>query len=225
MKVLIDPDTTSTSRPAARPITIRNLLTHTAGLGYTIITKGPLLDEYNRLGINPAAGQRVARARYARCAAGDLEEFANRAATLPLIADPGTKWSYSIGLDVMGRVIEVASGMPFDSSSTCASSPAQDAVELLDRATGEGRNPRHQLHGAQSVAIDQGATSVWLQPPSFPYGGAGLVMSARDYDRFLHMLQNGGELDGARMIKPETARLAMSDLLPPGVDRSTASRG
>jgi CubicO group peptidase (beta-lactamase class C family) len=77
---------------------------------------------------------------------------------------------------------------------------------------------------APGVAIDQGATSVWLQPPSFPYGGAGLVMSARDYDRFLHMLLNGGELDGARILKPETVRLAMSDLLPPSVDRSTLAQ-
>jgi CubicO group peptidase (beta-lactamase class C family) len=74
------------------------------------------------------------------------------------------------------------------------------------------------------VAADVGATSVWLQPPSFPYGGAGLVMSARDYDRFLHMLVNNGELDGARVLKPETVRLAMSDLLPPTVDRATLAQ-
>ncbi|WP_430637350.1 serine hydrolase [Sphingomonas hankookensis] len=56
-----------------------------------------------------------------------------------------------------------------------------------------------------------------MSPPSFPYGGAGLVMSAGDYDRFLHMLQNGGTLDGRRVMKPETVALGMSDLLPNGV--------
>ncbi|MBN8841149.1 MAG: serine hydrolase, partial [Sphingomonadales bacterium] len=65
--------------------------------------------------------------------------------------------------------------------------------------------------------IDAGAGSAWLAPPSFPYGGAGLVSSARDYDRFLHMLQDGGTLDGVQVMKPETVALAMSNLMPPGV--------
>src|SRR3546814_10642861 len=71
--------------------------------------------------------------------------------------------------------------------------------------------------GDARTPFDPAATSVYLQKPSFPYGGAGLVMSARDYDRFLHMLQDGGALDGVRIMKPETAALAMSNLLPKGV--------
>src|SRR5262249_35654854 len=62
--------------------------------------------------------------------------------------------------------------------------------------------------------------SVWLSPPSFPYGGAGLVSSAHDYDRFLRMLLREGELDGVRVMKPETVRLAMSNLLPMSADTS-----
>ncbi|MBY0583529.1 MAG: beta-lactamase family protein, partial [Sphingomonas sp.] len=140
--------------------------------------------------------------------------------TLPLIAEPGTKWSYSIGLDVLGAVIEKASGMPFDAylqthifaplkmTSTYFTVPQADAKRLV---TG------YFLFGANPVPVDPGATSVYLSPPSFPYGGAGLVMSARDYDRFLHMLQNGGELDGVRIMKARTVALAMSNLLPAGV--------
>ncbi|WP_430635806.1 serine hydrolase domain-containing protein [Sphingomonas hankookensis] len=114
MKVLTDPDTSLASRPATRPITVRNLLTHTAGLGYSIVTKGPLLKEYERLGIVPAAVNRQAEVAMAQARPRSLAEFADRVATLPLIAEPGTRWSYSIGLDVLGRVIEVASGMSFE---------------------------------------------------------------------------------------------------------------
>ncbi len=113
MRVQISPESLE-SRPAARPITIRNLLTHTAGLGYTIITKGPLLAEYNRLGLNPGALSAPLEIAARKTRPSTLEAFANRVAEAPLIADPGTRWSYSIGLDVMGRVIEVAGGMPFD---------------------------------------------------------------------------------------------------------------
>ncbi|RZM25288.1 MAG: class A beta-lactamase-related serine hydrolase, partial [Sphingomonas sp.] len=104
MKVATSPDTSLATRPATRPITIRNLLTHTAGLGYTIVTKGPLLKEYERLGILPLSVSAAMEEKMRPVRPKSLEEFANRVATLPLIADPGTKWSYSIGLDVMGRV-------------------------------------------------------------------------------------------------------------------------
>jgi CubicO group peptidase (beta-lactamase class C family) len=221
MKVLVDPAKDLTSRPATRQITVRHLLTHTAGLGYNIITKGPLLDEYNRLGINPAAVNALMEPNMRAARPKSLAEFADRVATLPLIAEPGTKWSYSIGLDVLGRVIEVAGGMPFDQFvNTRIFAPLKMNASYWtvpqDKARIFATN-----YLAPKVAADPGATSVWLQPPSFPYGGAGLVMSARDYDRFLHMLVTGGTLDGARILKPETVKLAMSDLLPATVDRST----
>lgn len=220
MKVLTDPDNSLASRPATKPITVRNLLTHTAGLGYTIVTKGPLLKEYERLGIIPAAVNAQAEAAMAPVRAKSLEEFANRVATLPLIAEPGTKWSYSIGLDVLGRVIEVASGMSFERflqtrmfgllgmTSTYWQVPESQKARLATNYAWAGDN---------LLPIDPAATSVWLQAPSFPYGGAGLAMSARDYDRFLHMLQNGGTLEGKRVMKAETVALAMSNLLPAGV--------
>ena len=65
--------------------------------------------------------------------------------------------------------------------------------------------------------IDPAATSIYLDKPAFAFGGAGLVTSARDYDRFLNMLANYGELDGVRIMSTATAKLAMSDLLPPAV--------
>ncbi|MFL0587136.1 serine hydrolase domain-containing protein [Sphingomonas olei] len=220
MRVLTSPDTSLDSVPAKNPILIRNLLTHTAGLGYNISAKGPLLKEYERLGILPAQvnTQLEAKARTTRPAT--LAEFANRVASVPLIAEPGTKWVYSIGLDVMGAVIEKASGMPFDRfvqtrlldplgmTSTYWSVPASEMGRL---------STNYVFVGDNRTPIDPGATSVYLQPPSFPYGGAGLVSSARDYDRFLHMLSNDGTLDGKQVMKQETAALAMSNLLPAGV--------
>ena len=223
MRVLVDPAKDLASRPATRPITVRNLLTHTAGLGYNIITKGPLLDEYNRLGINPAAVSAAMEPNMRAVRPASLEEFANRVATLPLIAEPGAEWSYSIGLDVLGRVIELASGVPFDQFvSTRIFRPlGMNASYWTVPADTAGLLATNYAQlGDSRAPLDPGATSVWLQPPSFPYGGAGLVTSARDYDRFLHMLVNGGTLEGARILKPETVRLAMSDLLPATVDRS-----
>ena len=220
MRVLTNADASLESRPATRPITIRNLLTHTAGLGYSITTKGPLLKEYERLGIVPFAANAQVEAALRPKRPANLQQFAERVATLPLIAEPGTKWSYSIGLDVLAAVVEKVGGMPFERfvqtrlftplkmNSSYWQVPASAANRLVTNYT---------FLGDRLVPVDPAARSVFLQAPSFPYGGAGLVMSARDYDRFLQMLQNGGMVDGVRVMKPETVKLAMSNLLPVGV--------
>lgn len=220
MRVLTHPDTSLESVPARTPITIRHLLTHTSGLGYSISAKGPLLKEYERLGILPATLNSRVEAIARRTRPATLAAFAARVAEAPLVYEPGTRFHYAIGLDVLGAVIEKASGMPFDRflndrlfmplgmSSTGFMVAPEDRARFATNYVfiGDIRTP-----------IDPSATSVYLSPPSFPYGGAGLVSSARDYDRFLHMLQNGGTLGGRRILKPETAALAMSNLLPPGI--------
>ncbi len=220
--VLVDPTKDLTARPAVRPITVRNLLTHTAGLGYSIVTKGPLLDAYLKLGITPASASRQRLPGVpTSVTAPSLEVFADRLATLPLIADPGTKWSYSVALDLMGRVIEVVGGMPFDAflktrlfdplgmTSTFFQVPASEIPRLT---TNYGVSPLGRF------PLDPGRNSVFLDKPAFPFGGAGLVSSARDYDRFLLMLAGHGAVGRTRIMKRETAALAMSNLLPPGAD-------
>ena len=221
-RVLIDGDKSLESRPSAAPITVRNLLTHTAGLGYTIVTKGPLLDAYNKLGITPAAISRKALPGQPKVVtAPSLEEFANRLGTLPLIADPGKKWSYSVSLDLLGRVIEIASGMPFDTflserifkplgmTSTYFQVPASEVGRLTDNY--------FQL-GVAAFPIDPGKDSVYLDKPPFPFGGAGLVTSPRDWDQFQLMLMGEGAIGKTRIMGRDSAKLAMSNLLPPGAE-------
>lgn len=220
MQVATDPEKSLAGVPAVRPITIRMLLTHTSGLTYNIIAKGALLKEYERLGILPAAVSASIEPSMRRTRPATLAAFADQVAKAPLIAQPGTAWNYSVGLDVMGRVIEVASGMPFDrfvNTRIFAPLKMTSSFWTVPAAQASRLATNYAFTGAGLAPLDPGVTSVYLQPPSFPYGGAGLVMSARDYDRFLHMLADEGTLDGVRIMKPETVRLAMSNLLPAGV--------
>jgi CubicO group peptidase (beta-lactamase class C family) len=216
VRVMISPDTSLDSRPAQHPITVRELLTHTSGLGYQILGTGPLPKEYERLHL---LGGRVAGpANDAQ--PNSLEEFADKVASVPLRAEPGTEWNYSVSLDILGRVIEVASGTPFDRfvetrilkpagmSSTYWTVPQAEAGRLATA---------YIWQGDKKDPIDTGLGSDWLHPPKAPYGGSGLVSSARDYDRFLQMLAGQGSIGGVRVLKRETVKLAMSDLLPPGV--------
>ncbi|MDO7843075.1 serine hydrolase domain-containing protein [Sphingomonas sp. CA1-15] len=219
MRVQDNPQTLE-SHPAKAQITIRHLLTHTAGLGYSIVTKGPLGEAYTKQGLVPFALDERTEPRLRTTRPASLEAFANRAAKLPLVAEPGTRWSYSIGLDVMARVVEVAGGMPFDRFvQTRIFAPLGMTSTFFTVPRSEiGRfATTYGYFGDISVPLDRADHSVFLIRPSFPYGGSGLVSSARDYDRFAHMLQDEGTLDGVRILKPETARLMMSNLLPPGV--------
>mgnify|MGYP000639476809 FL=1 len=221
MTVLTDPEKSMDAVPAKKQITVRHLLTHTAGLGYSIITKGPLLQAYLNNGITPGIVSRFPiPGQPTSTPTPDLKTFSERLAKLPLIAEPGTKWSYSISLDLLGRVIEVASGMDFEAflktrifeplkmNSSYFQVPKSETPRLVSNYA--------PVNGVL-FPIDPAATSIYLSKPAFAFGGAGMVCSARDYDRFLNMLANYGELDGVRIMSPKTAALAMSDLLPSGV--------
>jgi CubicO group peptidase (beta-lactamase class C family) len=208
--------------PAKQPITIRHLITHTSGLSYSIIQQGPIKAALEEKGV--VAGQ-IARAPVPGLVRGkpvpSLELFADRLADFPLVYQPGTQWSYSVGLDLMGRVIEVVSGQAFDvflkerlfdpigMTSTFFQVPASEAGRLTTNfgAMGEGLFP-----------IDPGESSIYLDEPPFPFGGAGLVSSPRDYDRFLLMLANHGTIDGKRVIAEDAVRQGTGNLLPAGVD-------
>lgn len=186
------------SVPAKRPITIRDLLTHTSGISYG---GGALEAEY-----------RAANTYLWYCADHDetIGSFVDRLATLPFQSQPGEQYVYGFSTDVLGRVIEVASGMPLDEvfrtrifeplrmADTFFYVPADKASRL---ATVYGARP----DGTIERAPERGLTGQgeYVEGPRTCFaGGAGLVSTIHDYARFLQMLLNGGDLDGARILSP-----------------------
>ncbi|MBL0967210.1 MAG: beta-lactamase family protein, partial [Blastomonas sp.] len=218
MKVLTDPAKSLDSVPAKTMITPRHLMTHTAGLGYNIVTKGPLLDEYNKLGISPAAVSKTPIPGFPLPApTPPIDEFARRVATLPLIAEPGTIWSYSIGLDLLGYVIQVASGMEFGAflqKSMFDPLGMKSSYWTVPQSEVARLSTNYAPFAGALIPIDPAQDSIFTVPPAFPFGGAGLVSSAHDYDRFLAMLVGKGQLGGTRIMSEATALMGMSNLLP-----------
>ena len=210
-------------RPAKGPVTVRQLLTHTAGLGYNIIQKGPIQKAYDAAGIVGGQASRLPLPGFATVTpAPSLAAMADRLAALPLVYEPGTKWSYSISLDLMGRLIEVVSGQPFDAflKARLFDPLGMTSTSFMVSAKDVGRfTSNYAPFGGALIPFDPAASSIYLDPPPYPFGGGGLVSSARDYDRFLAMLLGEGETGGVRVMKRETAQLAMSNLIADSVDR------
>lgn len=230
MQVQVTPDgPIDQLRPAASPITIRQLLTHTAGLGYSIIQHGPIKAAYEAAGVVPGQISRIEMPGLSRAkAVPSLTQFADHLAALPLVYEPGTQWSYSVGLDLMGRVIEVVSGQPFDKfmhdriiapcgmASTYFQVPQRDVGRL---------STNYAVVKGVLLPLDPARSSIYLDKPAFPFGGAGLVSSPADYDRFLTMLLGYGVIDGRRVMSEAAVRMGTSNLLPAGVDTSKTMIG
>lgn len=222
LRVATDIEKGLSGRPATKTMTMRHLLTHTSGLSYwtPLSGTGALPAAYRERGITPGNyGTRLNRPGYGP-QVRNLTEMVERVAELPLLCEPGTAYNYSIGLDVMGLVIERVTGKgfdrflrerlfePLDMSSTGFQVAPKNAARLTTNynVTPEGLKP-----------TDTAATSVWLRPPTLLAGGAGLISTARDFARFGAMLLGDGALGRVRVLKPETARLTRSNLLPAGV--------
>lgn len=223
MGVYVDAEKGGATIPA-QDLTIRHLMTHTGGLGYAVYAPKAVMDDLTAAGLTPISNGRTADLAAIPSRPRTLLEFAERRGKTPLAWQPGSQFAYSMGLDLLAAVVEKASGMPYEAflqermlkplgmTSTFWQVPASEAYRFASAVNLEE-------DGTLKV-VDAGATSYYLEPPSFPFGGAGLVSTARDYDRFLHMLQNGGALGGKRILSEEAAALAMSDLLPAGVQYS-----
>ena len=206
--------------PAERAITIRHLLTHTAGLGYGIIQQGPIKTAYERAGLVPGQVSRLPIPGLDRGKpAPSLEIFADRLAEMPLVGQPGERWRYSVSLDLLGRVIEVVTEQPFDAYLQDAIFAPAGMTSTFFRvpASEVGRlTTNYAVLGGRLLPLDPATASVFLDEPNFPYGGAGLVSSPADFDRFLRMLVGLGEVDGVRVMPEDAVRLGTSNLLPEG---------
>jgi CubicO group peptidase (beta-lactamase class C family) len=202
-------------RPASEPVRIWHLLTHTAGMTYGWTFFDAVDDIYRRAGFEFGFGSR-----------GSLAEAVDGLAALPLSFDPGTSWNYSVATDVVGRIVEVASGVPFEEfvatrilqplgmHDTGFSVPEASAHRLAALY-------RHSPGGKQRV---EGADTAALRVPRAPSGGGGLFSTAHDYLRFMRMLESGGALDGVRIVSPTTVDLMTMNHLPGNADVSTFGR-
>lgn len=211
-RVAIATDTGRSLVPAHRAITVRQLLTQTAGLsyGYDSIVRA----EYQAAGLGPAAGYGWYLADKAEPVCSTME----RLGTLPLVAQPGEAWVYGYATDVLGCVVERVSGLPLDQfleqrifaplrmRNSWFFPPASvgGRLTVVYAVTAEGTLVR-----APDGAMGQGD---YIGGPRQDFsGGAGLVSSAADFARFLQMLLNGGQLDGVRILAPTTVSLMTSD--------------
>ena len=209
-------------RPAKSPLLMRHLVTHTSGLSYGI-NRGPLADAYNANGLG--AGGRTVAAALVRPTdkyppARDLETFGRRLATMPLDFDPGTKWQYSVGLDLMGLIIQRASGMPFFDYMKQVILDPLDMHDTDFVVMGSKQNRLTSVYssaGGKLTVVDDRNSSPFSMDRDLPSGGGGLTSTARDYARFSAMLAGEGALGKVRVLKPETVRVQRSNLVDPGV--------
>ncbi|MDA8954194.1 beta-lactamase family protein [Pseudomonadales bacterium] len=195
-----------TRKPTRQP-TIRDLMTHTAGLTYGVFGNTEVDQAYRKAGL---LGDM------------DLKEFVTALGKLPLQYDPGSQWHYSVSVDVQGYLVEVLSGMKF---SEFLQQRIFGPLDMKDTAfkVNEGNKDRlTQLYKPKGVTADNyfsPATGSGLEVADafisvgyiyggkFESGGGGLIATTRDYLRFSQMMLNGGELDGVRILSPKTVDL------------------
>ena len=205
-----------------RPMQIRDLLTHTSGLTYDFMVDNPVAQLYRD-------------AKIMHDATRSLEAVIDELATLPLSFQPGTRWHYSVGIDVAARLVEVISGQPlgeflrgrlFDPlgmTDTGFGVPDSKLDRLsamygLPDLIGENYSAVQLVEAALSgfnERIDVSATYPTNTPDVFVRGGLGLFSTAGDYMRFAQMLVNNGTLDGERLLSRKTLELMHSNHLPP----------
>ncbi len=191
--------------PAERDITYRDLLTHTAGLTYGFMNATPVDAMYRDGGVDFQTSDAT------------LAEVVERAAALPLLAQPGSAWNYSIATDVIGHLVAVLSGQPFEQFLHERVIAPLGMVDTAFHVTPD-RMPRFAANYARgddgrATLLDDPITSRFTQPRAIASGGGGLVSTVGDYMRFCHMLLGRGALDGTRLLGRKTVGLMTTNHL------------
>jgi CubicO group peptidase (beta-lactamase class C family) len=196
--------------PAERAVTIHDLLTHTSGISCRFLAPPELMKLYVKAGVVDGLSE----------AAGTTGDNAKRLGGVPLLHQPGAAWSYGLSTDVLGRVIEVASGQTLDAFfrerifgplkmvDTFFVVPAEKRSRLAGLYTPvAGKSVRRVGKGPVRLGALEYSATYPVAEHTYYSGGSGLTSTAHDYARFLRMLLNGGELDGARLLKAETVAM------------------
>jgi CubicO group peptidase (beta-lactamase class C family) len=215
------------TRPPSRPMLIVDLLRHTSGLTYGFQQRSNVDAAYRENKIGEVIK------------AGTLETMIADLAKIPLEFSPGEGWNYSVSTDVIGYLIGLISGMPFEQflkerifnplgmNDTDFYVPADKAHRFAAcySADPKGGMTFHATDRKGTLTLqDDPATSSFLSPPSFISGGGGLCSTTADYLTFCRALLGGGELGGVRLLGPKTLKLMTSNHLPGGVDLPAMSR-
>src|SRR6185312_11238601 len=211
------------SEPAIEPIRLWHLLTHTSGLTYGFHHAHPVDEMYR------AAGH-----EWGAPPGADLAESTAQWAAMPLVFQPGSEWNYGVSTDVLGRLVEVISGLPLDEF---LQQRVFGPLGMTDTSFGlrEGDDPSTLARLYAPVRRDPLGPPVGIQPldalgngflskPKYLSGGGGLVSTAADYLRFVEMLRRGGEHDGGRLLGPRTVAHMTRNHLPGNADLATFGR-
>lgn len=220
LRVYINDGGAPRTEAAKREPTVHDLLRHTAGFTYGF-SDNPVAEAYRALGIAP--GVAAVSPPGAAQPPKDLAAMADALAQAPLLAQPGSAFTYGVSTDLLGRIVEIVSGESLDQFfKTRIFDPLgmNDtgfvvAADKLERLT--------TLYGKDGVALrplDVAASSVFRMQPSLLSGGAGLVSTAKDYLAFLQMLLNRGEANGVRLLSPRMVDFLARNHLPPGLEVS-----
>ncbi len=203
-----------------RPMRVIDLCTHTSGLTYASAERGQVEAAYREIGVNNKATE------------GGLAAMMEQLAGLPLTFSPGDAWNYSVAIDVMGYLVEKASGESFGSF---LQKRIFGPLGMTDTAFWCPPEKRDRFASCYDAAPDgtlslqdDAQSGTYTKPPKVESGGGGLVSTAHDYMRFCRMMLNGGSLEGVQILSPKSVAMFSMNLLPEGksmVDMTTFSFG
>ena len=190
---------------ANHPMTIRELMSHTAGLSYGLFSRSQVDDMYQEANVLDSNST--------------LQDMIDKLAKIPLRQQPGSMWHYSVAVDVQGYLVEVLSGQPFDQFLQERIFDPLGMVDTGFHVPAEKADRFAEVYGYQedgSLIAQEGfgGSRSYLEPAVFFSGGGGLVSTPLDYMRFCQMVLNGGELDGVRILSPLTVELMHRNQLP-----------